>query len=79
MTKGRTQWVFVGRDIHGDKMFAQREVGRSVSVEPPTIDELAPPGLEGVPLTIEKPVTPGGREREWQPFIVHSLPRGDRD
>ena len=61
------KWSFLREDpITGKRYFKLEIIEAPKLVEPPSLTELPPPGLEGVPLTKEKPIQPvtiGGRER----------------
>jgi hypothetical protein len=79
------EWVFVGRDIHGDKMFKLRNVRPRTDPQVPSMDDVLPAGVEG-PLLKEppevKPVEPvkpegGSKGERWFPtFIEMSQPPG---
>ena len=75
------KWSFLREDpITGKRYFKLEIIEAPKLVEPPSLTELPPPGLEGVPLTKEKPVQPqisgGGKERpHFSTFIELSQPR----
>lgn len=53
------KWVYTGTNLDtGKKYFSLETVQEQKPTELPGIDQLPPPGLEGVKLTTEKPILP---------------------
>lgn len=81
MAEKKTRWEFKGLTFTGKPFF--RRVRETSPIQPPSIDEFPPPGVEG-PLTKEPPVLakdPKDRKekRQFVTFIEQSQPKGDKD